>query len=378
MRDLVAGERAGLSDAISIGVDEAIPLALIALDGMRATSSAFPPIDATSREMRPAAHFVENGRLELRLDLLSTNVDRLLLVAYDTGSRALRRRITTSAGELRFTVDLSGREDAAVILVEIYRHRGEWRLAANGQGFSSGLVAVAAAHGADLAWARRLGGTETQPTGRPAPRVGAISSGSGVAVDRNHVLSNAHVVEDGGPISLLVGGRALPADLVFTDQRNDLALLRVDAVLPSVALFRSKLDLHLGEDVMVLGFPLQGLLGSGPQASTGNIAALCGMGNDSTVFQFTAPIASGNSGGPILDTAGRLIGLVSSSLNLDRIRDAGANAQNINFAIKGAVIRSFLDAFGLEPQTSDKDDPLGGAAIARQMRDAIFRITCAC
>lgn len=392
MRDLVAGERAGIGGGeVAVAVEQSpadlapIDLALIALDAARGASPAFPPIDTTTRELRPAASFGEDRRLSLRLDRMPAAVERLLLVAFDPRARALRRAIRVTAGEVRFGVDLSARDEAAVILLEFYRHRGGWRLAANGQGFSGGLVMVAAAHGVDAGWARRLGhghayrepGAAHDEPDRRSPPSGT-SSGSGVAVDRHHVLSNAHVVDRAERITVLASGRPVAADLVFSDPRNDLALLRVDAVLPQVAAFRPGLDLHLGEDVMVLGFPLQGLLGSGPQASAGNIAALCGIGNDSTVFQFTAPIASGNSGGPILDMAGDLVGLVSSSLDLDHVRRAGASAENVNFGIKGAVIRSFLDAFGVEPLLSASIQALGRAAVVRQMRDAIFRIACAC
>lgn len=383
MRDLVAGERADIAGEIVVSVDDAAcALALIALDGARAGSRAFAPIDTQTREMRPAAAFGEDRRLTARLDQLPAEVERVVLVAFDPDARPLHRGLQVSVTDMRFGIDLTGRQDAAVILLELYRHRGRWRLAANGQGFSGGLVAVAAAHAVDTDWARRLGHPAAReqdfaPDDRPEPRTGT-ASGSGVAVDRHHVLSNAHVVEGGGAITVLLAGRPLPADLVFSDSRNDLALLRVETALPAAACFRPGLDLHLGEDVVVLGFPLQGLLGSGPQASAGNIAALCGVGNDSSVFQFTAPIASGNSGGPILDMAGNLVGLVSSSLNLDRIRRAGANAENINFGIKGAIIRSFLDAFGLEPQLSTAVAPLGRAVVVRQARDAIFRITCTC
>lgn len=382
MRDLVAGERADIAGEIGVSVDDAAcALALIALDGARSASPAFPPIDTTTRELRPAASFGEDRQLSVRLDQVPVAVERLLLVAFDTDARPLHRAVRVSGADVRFGVDLAGRDDSAVILLELYRHQGRWRLAANGQGFRGGLVAVAAAHGVDTDWARRLGHPAGRDQGfsdgRPAPGTGT-ASGSGVAIDRNHVLSNAHVVDGGGAITVLLAGRPIAADLVFSDARNDLALLRVDAVLPAVAGFRPGLDLHLGEDVVVLGFPLQGLLGSGPQASAGNIAALCGVGNDSTVFQFTAPIASGNSGGPILDLAGNLVGLVSSSLNLDSVRRAGANAENINFGIKGAVIRSFLDAFGLAPQLSDRVATLGRADVVRQMRDAIFRVACTC
>ena len=390
MRDLVAGERADLGGEVVVAFgDSAPPLALIALDAARTAASAFPPIDTATREMRPAATFAEDGGLTLRLDQMPAAVDRLLLVAFDPDAQPLRRTLKADLGAMRFAVDLSARADAAVILLEFYRHRGAWRLAANGQGFSGGLIAIAATHGVDPDWARRLGhrgvsgfwGERSDDASdydrRPPPR-GGDASGSGVAVDRHHVLSNAHVVDEAGRITVVAAGRPIVADLVFSDARNDLALLRVDAVLPSIAAFRPGLDLHLGEDIVVLGFPLKGLLGTGPQASAGNIAGLCGVGNDSSVFQFTAPIASGNSGGPVVDTAGNVIGLVSSSLNLDRVRQSGANAENINFAIKGAIIRSFLDAFGLQPFLSDRTDPLGRAVVVRQMRDAIFRIDCSC
>ncbi len=380
MRDLVAGERADIGGEVVVATDDSpVALALIALDGARRGSAVFAPIDTTRREMRPAASFAEDGRLTARLDQMPDAVERLLLVAFDPMAQALRRQVRVAVADLRFGVDLSTRPDAAVIILELYRYRGGWRLAANGQGFSGGLVAVAAAHGVDTDWARRLGHQGTDSGGddtRPQP--GGVASGSGVAIDAHHVLSNAHVVDGGGAITVLVAGRPVPADLVFIDGRNDLALLRIEPALSAAACFRPGLDLHLGEDVVALGFPLQGLLGSGPQASAGNVAALCGVGNDSSVFQFTAPIASGNSGGPILDMAGNVIGLVSSSLNLDRIRRSGANAENINFGIKAAIIRSFLDAFGLEPTLSDRVDPISRAAVVRGMRDAIFRIECAC
>jgi S1-C subfamily serine protease len=192
------------------------------------------------------------------------------------------------------------------------------------------------------------------------------------------VLSNAHVIEDAAAIKVVGEGRSMAAELVFADPRNDLALLRAEQPLPASIRFRPGLDLHLGEEVVALGFPLQGLLGSGPQASAGNIAGLCGIGNDSSLFQFTAPIASGNSGGPILDPSGHMVGLVSSSLNLERVRASGNNAENINFGIKGAIVRSFLDAFGLSPELASSQSPIGRAAMVREARSSLYRIVCTC
>ncbi|CAN5366765.1 trypsin-like peptidase domain-containing protein [soil metagenome] len=383
MRDLVAGERAAIGGAtvFTLGEGSDQPsLALIALGPDRRVAPAFAPIDSLSREMRPAGQFEDGTRLRVSLDDMPATVERLLLVAFDRGNRPIGRTVGIASETVRFTVDLRDRPDAAVILIECYRHQGGWRIAANGQGYAMGLAAIAAAHGIDQTWVMRLI-PQLQPPPAPdderRPRTGP-SSGSGVAVERNHILTNAHVVEDARTVTVQAGGRPLAAEMVFADRRNDLALLRVDTPLAGVAQFRSQVGLHLGEDVVALGFPLQGLLGTGPQASAGNVAALCGIGNDSSLFQFTAPIASGNSGGPILDMAGHLIGLVCSSLNLDRIRQSGASAENINFGIKGAMILSFLDSFGIEPDMARDAAPIGRAAVVRQARDTIARVSCTC
>lgn len=382
MRDLVAGERADIPDTIALAPSERIEaplgLALIALGADRKAAPALPPIDTVTRELRPAAAFEEGGALSIRLAEMPESVERLMLIAFEAADQPLRRTLGVATADVRYSVDLRDRADAALILIELYRYRGGWRLSANGQGFSSGLAALAASVGLDPAWVARLSRRRAPPQDDARPdhrdRSGG-ASGSAVAVDPHHVLTNAHVIEGAEKAGIVLAGRQLPADVVFADVRNDLALLRVDTPIPAVARFRAGLELHLGEDLVVLGFPLQGLLGSGPQASAGNVAALCGVGNDSTVFQFTAPIASGNSGGPIVDLSGQVIGLVSSSLNLERLRSSGANAENVNFGIKGAVARSFLDAFGLQPQLAAAEAPLGRAEVVRRMRDAIVKVT---
>jgi S1-C subfamily serine protease len=219
-------------------------------------------------------------------------------------------------------------------------------------------------------------GTGSSGDERHPPRQGTSFSGSGFGIDDRHILTNAHVIE--GAHSIAIAGERIssPAELVFSDPRNDIALLRVEQPLPAAARFRDVLDLHLGEDVIVLGFPLQGLLGSGPQATAGNVSALCGIGSDTSVLQFSAPIASGNSGGPILDQSGLVIGLVHASLNLDRIREGGSNAENVNFGVKGAVVRAFLGTVGIDPLIASAGAVRSRADIVREARSYIFRIKC--
>jgi S1-C subfamily serine protease len=153
-----------------------------------------------------------------------------------------------------------------------------------------------------------------------------------------------------------------PAEIVFSDPRNDIALLRVDrAISPPRRASAIPPKCISARTSWCLASRLQGLLGSGPQATAGNISALCGIGNDTSVVQFSAPIASGNSGGPILDQSGLVVGIVHASLNVDRIREGGSNAENINFGVKGALVRAFLGTVGIEPQ-------LGGAGHCARPR----------
>jgi S1-C subfamily serine protease len=364
---------------------------LVALGPDKRLAPAFAPLDIAAREMRPGAGYGSQGELQLDLSSVPSGVDRLILVLHllrGAGAGISFRdfsEIAVNTGQHRFAVDLANRGEAALIMLEIYRRDGGWRMSASGQGFVGGLRALQNALGIELPMPANFdgghdargggGGGPYEDQGHP-PRHGMSFSGSGFAIDDHHILTNAHVVE--GAHSIAIAGERIscPAELVFSDPRNDIALLRVQQPLPASARFRDALDLHLGEDVIVLGFPLQGLLGSGPQATAGNVSALCGIGSDTSVLQFSAPIASGNSGGPILDQSGLVIGLVHASLNLDRVREGGSNAENVNFGVKGAVVRAFLGTVGMDPMMGSPGAARSRADIVRDARSYIFRIKC--
>lgn len=362
---------------------------LVALGPDRRLAPGFAPLDIGAREMRPGAGYGSQGELQLDLSSVPPGVDKLILVLHllrGPGTGISFRdfaELALNTGQHRYALDLANRGEAALIMAEIYRREGGWRMSASGQGFVGGLRALQNALGVDLpipAYAEpgRDGrhGSDHHPDERRPPRSGTSFSGSGFGIDERHILTNAHVVE--GARSVAIGGDRIsaPAEIVFSDPRNDIALLRVDQNLPACARFRDALDLHLGEDVIVLGFPLQGLLGTGPQATAGNVSALCGIGNDTSVLQFSAPIASGNSGGPILDQSGLVVGLVHASLNLDRVREGGSNAENVNFGVKGAVVRAFLGTVGIDPLIAGAGAARSRADIVREARGYIYRITC--
>ena len=128
------------------------------------------------------------------------------------------------------------------------------------------------------------------------------------------------------------------------DTANDLALLRTTEHPEKVAALRAMP--RLGKSVKSFGYPLADLLSSSGNFSLGNISALSGLGDDSRYLQISTPVQPGNSGGPLLDQHGNLIGIVSSKLNALKmmIRNDGDIPQNVNFAIKASVAETFLQS----------------------------------
>lgn len=185
---------------------------------------------------------------------------------------------------------------------------------------------------------------------RPATRQ-LTSTGSGFVVTTDgHLLTNFHVVSGCSSFGIrTVGGAEIPASLVAQDPANDLALLKSSRPFSQAAALRIEPP-RLGEAVMVYGFPLSSVLASSGNMTVGNISALSGLRDDSRDVQTTAAVQPGNSGGPLFDSSGLVIGVVQSKL--DAIRAAsltGDIPQNVNFAIRIALATSFLSANGVEP-----------------------------
>lgn len=192
-----------------------------------------------------------------------------------------------------------------------------------------------------------------------------IATGTGVAIDMaGHVVTVAHVVSGCGFVDSPTLGRA---EVVAVDSASDLALLRFSLHTSGAITVRTG-SLRLGETVVAAGFPLQTVLQNGLNVTVGNLSALSGMQGDRRQIQFSAPTTFGNSGGPLIDSSGRLIGLV----------DAGMQArlgQNINFAVAGPTIQSFLDENGVAYRLG-KDAPVTPAEIAAQARRHTVLLLC--
>jgi S1-C subfamily serine protease len=217
--------------------------------------------------------------------------------------------------------------------------------------------------------------------GATAPRSGKTftQSGTGFVISHDgHVVTNQHVIEGCvGDIQGNLGGEApVKLRLVSSDETNDLALLQAPSSFKEIAIIRDK-PVHSGDSVVAIGYPFHGLLTSDFTVTTGIVSSLSGIRNDTRVLQISAAVQPGNSGGPLLDTDGQIVGVVAAKLDGLRVaRATGSIPENINFAIKTGMLRDFLDNSVVPYQTADAKSELKTSDIARNARAFTLLIVC--
>ena len=211
------------------------------------------------------------------------------------------------------------------------------------------------------------------PTKRPLEK---SSTGSGFYVThQGHILTNEHVVNGCAEVRI---PPSLPVEIVARDEASDLALLRRSSGMTGApAKLRGGRGIRPGDDVVVLGYPLHGLLASEANVTSGTVSALAGPGDDRRLFQITAPVQLGNSGGPVLDLAGNAVGVVMSKLDVVRFADVTGNIpQNVNFAIASGTARTFLDVYDIPYETAPSTAKLETADVAAMARAFTVLVEC--
>lgn len=216
-----------------------------------------------------------------------------------------------------------------------------------------------------------------EPRRNPSGRY-SMSSGSGFVVSgRGHIITNAHVVEDCTTIST---SSHKNVKLVGLDKRNDLALLlppgnMVGAV--KVAVFAAE-AVRLGEDVATFGFPLRDILADQLHMTTGIVSSLAGLRGDPKFIQISAPVQRGNSGGPVIDLMGRIIGVVTSKLDALGIaqQSGGDLPQIVNFAVRHELVLSFMRRNNVEPTTAPPREVMKKTDLASSAAAYTVSITC--
>lgn len=165
-----------------------------------------------------------------------------------------------------------------------------------------------------------------------------------------------------------------PSRLIARDGRTDLAVLATTSKTGSVAQIAVGRS-SVGDAVAVAGFPLQTLL-SGFNLTTGIVSSLTGIDGDTRVVQITAPVQPGNSGGPVLDSKGNILGVVVSGLGAEFAAKRGVLPQNVNFAISANTVKAFLDANQITYKSANSEKDLSPRQIAEMAKAFTVSIKC--
>jgi hypothetical protein len=145
----------------------------------------------------------------------------------------------------------------------------------------------------------------------------------------------------------------------------------------SAATFRDGQNIRPGDGVVVVGYPLRGLLASNANVTTGTISALAGVRDDSRLLQLTAPIQPGNSGRPLLDLSGNVVGVIVSTLKTAQFASVGRPLpQNVNFALNSSVVRAFLEANGVEHKSAPSSTTMSAADVGEQAKKYTVVVEC--
>jgi hypothetical protein len=200
-------------------------------------------------------------------------------------------------------------------------------------------------------------------------RPGAVAStGTGFYVSgTGHIMTNHHVIDGCTTVAIARPGGRVPVRVVASDEGIDLAVLKEDvAGSPGIPLrSRTASAIRAGERVVLVGYPARSQLG-GVNVTEGLLSGLRGPLGDRSRFQYSAPTQPGNSGGPVMDESGLVVGVVVSQI--DKISNE-RTAQNINFGITLDMVRSFLEQHGVTPTEEAPGAALRASDIL-QARDA--------
>lgn len=193
------------------------------------------------------------------------------------------------------------------------------------------------------------------------------SSGTGFAISSNGlIITNHHVIDGANNIGIRgINGdfsKTYKAKVVVEDRNNDLAILKIDDIsfssLGAVPYLISNKSSDVGCSVFCLGYPLRATMGEEVKLTNGIISSKSGFKDDITSYQITAPIQAGNSGGPLFDDKGNLIGIINAK---------HLGAENVSYAIKVSYLLNLIDILPTIPKLQTINT-LGSKSLSEQVK----------
>jgi len=184
------------------------------------------------------------------------------------------------------------------------------------------------------------------------------------------ILTAYHLIKDASTITVRFENvKELTAVPEQISANNDLALLRVNRRTPVYLTLSPLQNPKLGEPVFTLGFPAPSVLGTEPKFTEGTVSALSGPGNESTFLQVSVPVQPGNSGGPLVNHRGEVVGVITATAAiLPFLQKTGSLPQNVNFAVKAGYASLLFTPPAALPLANDRDDAI------RRVRGALCTV----
>jgi len=212
---------------------------------------------------------------------------------------------------------------------------------------------------------------EPPPSAPPQP---TLSQGTAFAVRPDGTFLTAfHVVKDAKTITATCPGEgAFPITVTSAARRTDLAVLRADRPTPHYLSLVGPEGVRAGDHVFTVGFPAAAFLGTEPKYSDGSVSALSGPGNEATLIQMTAPIQPGNSGGPLVNDEGQVVGVVTSTAAvLAFLGGTGTLPQNVNWAVKSEYATPLFQAPAKQASAGSRTEAISSATKATCMIEVL-------
>lgn len=195
------------------------------------------------------------------------------------------------------------------------------------------------------------------------------ASGSGFYITSSgYMLTNNHVIEGCRKITLTHNGTEVIANVIATDSKNDLAILKAN-IRPKRFYKISGEDPKLLEDVIIAGYPLGKRVSSAIKTSKGSVTSLAGYGDNYSNFQTDAALNQGNSGGPIMNNKGNVVGVAVANFGKQ------AGVESFNFGIKSSTVKTFVSSNDINFTLGSKMD-LNNQQLSSLITNATIYLEC--